>query len=173
MPALIASSLPVIAQAVEQQLLAYTSTLTTAPVVGDISNIYWVLPGEEPPPGRTGQRDVLLVFLPDFAENVEGDGIFARLRSGMDLNLRSTLALDRAGTKKDFQIAHRLLVNGLLDAMFDFFPVDGSGNALTIYGFVLDTNTSPRKSDAALTWGETISTYRFDYIPNIARTPVR
>lgn len=169
MPAPIGTSLPVIAQVVEQQLLTFESVITSAAVCGDISNIYWVEDGEQPTPGRTGQRDVLLIERPDIAENIIGDGRFAMMSSGMDLALRSTVALDPSGNKKTFLIAHRLLIDALLDAMMGFFPVDDDNNALTIEGFILDGNAAPVKRSDSLTWGYTLSSYKFHYLPNINR----
>ena len=169
------TNLPTIAQAVEQQLLTYQSPLMSKPIVGDVSNIYWVFPGDTPDqvPGRTGQRDVLLIFIPDVSVNVQGDGIFAMLASGMEINIRTTLASDRSGTRKDFLIAHAAFKDGLMDAMSDFFPTDTSGNALTCEGFVIDTNTATDPTRNTLTWGYTISKYRFHYRPNVSPTPIR
>jgi hypothetical protein len=167
MPALIPSSLPVILQTVEQQLLNYVSPITGNPVAGDISNIYWIFPEEEPPPGTTGQRDILFAVHPDKATNVQGAGRFTELASGFDVYLRSTLAADRRGTRRDFMIAHRLLIDALMDSIMGFFPVDGSSNALTIEGLVINENARPSKTRAVETWGMTIGSYKFHYIPNI------
>jgi hypothetical protein len=161
MPSLIPSSLPTILQVVEQQLL-------TSGVVGDISNIYWIFPEEEPKPGATGQRDLLFAIHEEKPVNVEGDGVYSLISSGFDVYLRSTLAADRLGTRRDFMIAHRAIVEGVMNALMDFFPEDVSRNALTNYGIVLDSNAKPTKSRSVATWGETIGTYRLHFLPNIS-----
>jgi hypothetical protein len=183
-PSLIPTNLTIIMQAVEQQLLGYVSPVTGNAIVGDISNVYWVEVGDEPPPAQTGQRDILLAMLPDVPTNVQGAMRFTEIKSGLTIYLRSTLAADRRGTKRDWMIAHRLLVDAMMDAMMDFFPVDANENALTIEGFVIgdegeggEGNAAPTRAKVApgneskkTTWGQTVGTYRFHYIPNITLT---
>lgn len=168
MPAPIATNLPAIMAAVEQRLLTFTSVITGAPACQDLSNIYWVFRGQEPVPGTTGQQDVLLIEHPDDTqENPVGAGRLTWIASGLDVNLRSTLASDPRSTYKAFKTAHRLLVDGLLDALMGFFPQDGQQNALTIYGLVPTTNTAPDKQRESLTWGESICSFKFHYLPQI------
>jgi len=167
MPSVIATDMPTIALAVEQQLLTFTSAITGIPVCGDISNIYWVDQRSVPEPVTTGKRDVLLEFMDDQAVNVEGDGRFAKLRSGMRLWLRTSLASDRRGTRKDWFTDNRTKVNGLLDAMMGFFPVDAQQNALTIDGFVITQNDAPLSNRDPSIWGYCISSYVFHYLPKI------
>lgn len=178
MPSLIPSDLPTIMQAVEQQLLTYVSPITEATVVGDISNVYWVFKGEEPPPGETGQRDILLAEHGDEFTNIQGAGRLTEIKSGLDIYLRMTLASDRKGTHKQYMIKQRQLVNALMDAMMGFFPVDEEDNALTIEGFCLGGamnaagNNDPRTvmdvtRTKATTWGQLVSSFSFHYVPNI------
>lgn len=168
MPTLLQTNLPEIMQQVETQLTTYISPITNATVCGSISNIYWVFTGQEPVPGTTGQRDLLLIERPDDTDGtVVGAGRFAWISSGLDINLRTTRAVDRRATEKQWMINQALLVNGLMDAMMGFFPVDANQNAYTIEGFVLDANAAPVPNRESLTWGETIGTYRFHYTPRI------
>jgi len=153
-------------QAVEQQLLNFV-TVTTETVVGDISNIYWVFSNEEPAPGTTGQRDILLIERTDNFEDgmIQGQGRFGWIYSGLDINLRSSYAADKRATKKDWMIRQADLVDGLRDALMGFFPVDSGNNAYTIEGFVIDQHAEPQAQREVATWGETIATYRFHYCP--------
>lgn len=168
MPVILQTDLPTIcAQAVVPWLTTYISPVTNAPVCGDPSNIYFVFAGEEPECGKTGQRDVLLIERKDELVNVQGEGRFAKIHAALDVNLRSTYAADRPGTKQDFLLAHRTMVNALMDALMGFFPEDADQNAYTIEGFVLDSNAAPIKNRDAATWGETVGTYRFHYLPRI------
>ncbi len=173
MPGLIPSDLPTIMQSVEQQLLNYVSTITSSAVIGSIQNVFWVFQGEEPPPGQIGQRDILLAEREDVTTNVQGAGRFTEIYSGLSIHLRSSQASDYRGTKKDWMIAHRRLVNALMDSMMDFFPVDADNNALTIEGFVLggpmngNGNATPAQIKDTKKWGQTVGIYRFHYIPNI------
>jgi len=148
-------------------LTTFVSSITGLKVCGDISNVYWVFKGDEPPPGTTGQRDVLLIERDDVPNNIQGDGRFCQIESGMDINLRTSKALDRRGTQMVWLTDQANLVNGLMDAMMGFFPIDADQNAYTIEGFVLDTNASPVKDRDSKTWGGTVGTYRFHYVPNI------
>lgn len=170
MPAPIPSDLPTIAQTVERRLLTYRSPITGTTAAGDISNIYWVEPGEEPDPGQTGERDIILVELEDDTSGtVVGAGRFATIDSGLEIYLRSQRVTDKRSTRRSWFIAHRNLINGLLDAMMGFFPEDQFGNALTVQGLVLEGNTTPRRTRPSETWGHTIGTYRFRYIPRISQ----
>lgn len=170
MPTLIQTNLPTILQAVEQQLLNYYSQITSSTVVHDLTNIYWIFPEEEPIPSQTGQRDVLLALHPDKLVNIEGDGRFAKILSGFDVYLRSSNASDRRSTKRDWMIAHRTLIDALNDALMGFFPEDDGGDALTIEGLVLDTNATPAKNRDSKTWGQTVGTYKFHYLPKLDTT---
>lgn len=170
MPSLLPTNLPSIFGQVQTQLTTFVSAITSTAVCGDVSNIYWVFEGEEPPPGTTGQRDVLLIQRKDLTENVQGDGRFCMIASGMDINLRTTRALDRRGTQQDWMTNQGTLINGLMDAMMGYFPVDTDQNAYTIEGFVMDFNAEPVKNRESKTWGETVGTYRFHYIPAINTT---
>ena len=167
MATVIGTDLTIIAQAVEQELL-------TAAVAGDISNIYWIEQGEEPPPGQTGQRDILLAQRPDetAGTSIVGAGRFTEVYAGLDVYLRSTLALDRRSTRRDWFIAHRALINGVMNALMGFFPEDAASNALTIEGFILDRNAAPVRDRSAETWGYTVGTYRFHYVPSIDHTVI-
>ncbi len=167
MPTVIQTDLPTILQAVEQQLLTFTSALTADPVVGSITNIYWVMPGQEPKPGTTGQRDILLALHKDTLINVQGEGRFARILSGFDCYFRTSNISDRFATRKDWFIANRTAYNSVMDALMGFFPVDGSENALTIEGLVLDETTSPSKVKDTETWGQVIGSYQFHYQPRV------
>jgi hypothetical protein len=169
MPILLPTDLPTIMEVVITQLTTFTSTLTTKPPLGDPSNAYCIL-DEEPPPGRTGQRDVLIASLPDKAETIQGTGRDCRIYSGLQIFLRSQLALDPAGTRLQWLLGNRTMVNGIMDALMGFFPVDSGQNAYTIEGFVLDANERPAKSRATTNWGECIGTYRFHYLPKIDKT---
>ncbi len=166
MPSLLQTNLPEIMQAVEAQLLSFIPIDTNVANVGSVSNIYWVFGGDEPPPGLTGQRDILLVERDDKPTNIVGEGRFAEMYAGLDINLRTSLASDRNSTWKDWMIKHAQLRDALLDAMMGFFPVDADQNAYTIEGFVLDTNSTPLKGDPG-TWGRTVGTYRFHYLPSV------
>ncbi len=161
------TSLPVILQEVEFQLQTYQSAITADSVVGDVSNIYWVFKGDEPPPATTGQRDILFALHKDKLVNVEGDGRFAMMFSGFDVYLRSSYAVDPRSTRKQWFIDNRLRVDALMDALMGFFPTDQNGFALTIEGLVLDENASPEKERDSKTWGITVGTYVFHYQPNI------
>lgn len=177
LPQLVPTNLPTIMQAVEQQMLNFNSPITGNTIAGDISNIYWVEVGQEPDPAQTGQRDILLQMLGDVPINVQGDGRRTLNASGLTIYLRTTLASDRRGTRRDWMIAHRSLVDALMSAMMGFFPVDVNNNALTNEGFVLggpeggeEGNETPKrvKGDDKTKWGETVGTYRFHYLLNNA-----
>lgn len=176
-PTVIPSDLPTIMQAVETQLLTYVSPITQAPVCGDISNIYWLMSGDTPPqPANTGQRDVLLAERADDADRsiVGGGRIGAWVYSGLDVYLRSSYAVDRVNTRKQWMITHARMANALLDALMtggtggSFYPQDAQQNALTIEGFVWDQKAAPVKNRDAELWGYSIATFRFHYVPNIA-----
>lgn len=172
MPAPIATNLPTVMQAVETQLLTYV-TADGVPVCADLSNIYWVMAGEAPPqPGTTGQRDVLLVERTEATDgSVQGGGrIGAWMHTGLDVYLRSSYAADRVNTRKQWLITHADLVDGIKDALMGFFPEDANHNALTIEGFILDTNAAPVRDRSAELWGYSIATYRFHLVPNIQTT---
>jgi len=167
MPSLLQTDLPSIMKTVEVQLLNFVPQSTNKAVIGDISNVYWVYKGQQPPPGRTGQRDILLIALEEKMVNVQGDGRFCMVYSGIDINLRTTTELDRGGTEKQWMIRQWSMVNALMDAMMDFFPVDSDENAYTVESFVLDTNADPEKRGDSATWGEMVGRYHFHYLPNI------
>lgn len=163
------TNLTTIMLAAEQMLLGFV-TVTGSPVCGDISNIYWLMSGDTPvKPGTTGQRDVLLVERNDDTRgNFRGGGrIGTMLYSGLDVYLRSSYAVDRMRTRKQWLIAHATLIDGLKDALYGFFPTDSAGNALTVEGFIPDLAAAPVKARDAELWGYTIATYRFHYLPNI------
>lgn len=173
MPVPIGTNLPTIMQAVEQQLLTFTSAITTAPPAGNISNIYWIFDGDEPPPAQTGQRDFLLSERTDDTRgNVQGAGRFTWIYSGLDIYLRSSYAVDMRGTRKQWLIDNRAKVEGVMDALMGFFPVDSNQNGLTIEGFVLDTNAKPVKNGSSANWGEVVGTYRFHYLPKIDKAVI-
>ncbi len=166
MPTVIPSDLPTIALAVEQELLANGD-------IGDLSNVYWVSDGEEPPPGRTGQRDVLLYQMDDSFDGSEsstvvGSGRGAAILSGMRIAVRTSLAADRGGTRKDWFIDHEPFVTSLINTLMVFFPEDVNGNALTIEGFVPTRNTTPDKQRDVLTWGYTVASFKFHYTPSVS-----
>ncbi len=166
MATIIPTDLPTIALAVEQALLA-------AGDIGDLSNVYWVTEGEEPPPGRTGQRDVLLYQMDDDFEGSEsstvvGSGRGAAIRSGMRVAVRTSLASDSGGTRKDWFIAHEPFITGLTDTLMVFFPEDVDGNALTIEGFIPTRTNSPDKLRDVETWGYSVASYKFHYIPDVS-----
>lgn len=165
MAKLIPSDLPTIAQAVEQKLLSFGNA-------GDITNIYWVEEGQLPPPVQTGQRDILLYELPDDFEGSEsstvvGSGRGAAIRSGLNVAIRTSRALDNSGTRKQWFINHRPMINSLLDALMDFFPEDGQHNALTVEGFVATKNTTPERMRDTTTWGYSVASFKFHYLPSI------
>ncbi len=175
MPAPIGSNLTVIAQAMEQRLLTWTSALFTTPLAGDISNIYWIEQGDEPLPNTTGQRDILIAQHLDDTMNTSiiGASIFTEIDSAIDVYLRTTYESDRVSTRRDFLIAHRLIVDQMMDALMGFFPEDANGNALTIYGLRFRQNATPTRMRDSLTWGETVGTYDLRYLPNVSLSPLR
>ena len=165
MPSLIVTDVSTIAAAVETALLAASN-------VGDISNIYWVEEGSTPPPGITGQRDIILYQVDDDFEGSEsstvvGSGRGAAIKAGLRIAVRNTLALDRTATRKDWFIANDKLVTSLLDTLMEFFPVDANQNALTIEGFVPTNVTAPSKDRDAMTWGQEIAAFKFHYLPGV------
>jgi hypothetical protein len=171
MPTLIKTNLPTIMKVVEQKLLNSPSPTTVMGggpnIVNDISNVYWTLPGRgDPVPGKTGQRDIILDQHPSTPLNVEGDGRFARESSGISVYLRTTLASDRPGTLKDWQIQDAALLDAMKNALYDFLPMDAMSNMLTIFGLVCDNNAAPTGRGKE-TWGEHVQTYRFEYDPNV------
>ncbi len=181
MPGLIPSDLPTIMQAVETQLTSYVSPITGTVVCGSVSNIYWVFKGEEPAPGTTGQRDIILSEHGDTFTNIQGAGRLTEIRSGIDIYLRMTQVLDPRSTRRQWMIDNRVLMNGLMDAMMGFFPVDANNNALTIEGFVLGGPMDAAGNDdpktvmdvtrtKATTWGQVVGSWYFHYIPNITKS---
>lgn len=167
MATILQTDLPTILQQVEQQLLSYVSPVTGKAVAGDISNIYWIFPEEEPDPGTTGQRDLIFAIHEDEPINREGDGRFAKYKSGFDVYLRTSLVSDRPKTKRDWLLNHRPQVNAMIDSLDGFFPQDMNGNAYTIEGLVLKKNAKPEKQRDSQSWGKTIASFEFHYLPNI------
>ncbi len=166
MPTIIGTQLPTIALAVEQALLGSVNA-------GDISNIYWVEENSEPPPGRTGQRDVILYQMDDSFEGSEsstvvGSGRGCAILSGMRVAVRTSLASDRGGSRKDWFIDHEPFITALQDTLIDFFPEDADGNALTIEGFVPTRSVTPAKARDVVTWGQTVCSFKFNYVPTLS-----
>lgn len=170
----IGTNLTIIAQAMEQRLLTWTSALFPTPIIGDISNIYWIMDGEEVMP-VTGQRDILIAEHADdmMGTSIVGASIFTEIDTAVDVYLRSTYEADRVSTRRDFLIAHRLIVDQILDALMGFFPEDASENALTIYGLRLRANATPMRNREPATWGHTVGTYDLRYLPNVSTAVVR
>src|SRR5437870_11963623 len=117
-------------------------------IVGDVTNIYWVEQGQEPIPGQTGQRDVLFQFHKMERVNFQGDGRFALWKTGLDVWLRLSLALDRTAMRRDWTIKEMSLVDGINDALDGFFPMDTDNNGLTLEGFVPAENSEPKRNAA-------------------------
>lgn len=166
MAQVIASDIPTIARAVEQALLAAAN-------VGDLSNIYWIEDGQMPPPGITGQRDVILTELDDdFAgsqsSTVVGSGRGCAIKSGLRVALRTSLALDRHSTRRQWAIEHQPLINAITNTLTIFFPVDVDGNALTIEGFCPIVNKGSDRLRDTETWGQTIAEFHFHYVPSFS-----
>lgn len=167
MASILQTDLPTIMQQVETQLLNFVPESTNTPVIGDISNVYWVFSDEAPPPGQTGERDILLVERNDEFTNVQGAGRFTEIYAGLDIYLRSSYAVDRHFTQKQWKIKNRQMMNAMMDALMGYFPVDDSSNAYTIEGFVIDGNARTVRNRETETWGEQVGTYRFHYLPNV------
>ena len=162
-----------ILQAIETQLVNGIPLTTAEP-------IYWLMEGEDPKGNPTGRRDILLCAKHNFNKKPQqtGGGRTAlRLELLIEIRLRTQNILDRVGTSKDLLVDHwGQFYAGVFNAMETCFPTDDgtqqTGNALTIYGFRLDTNETPNPDHASPKWGQSVGIWRCEYLPKIQTTPV-
>ncbi len=126
--------------------------------------------GNEPPPGQTGQRDVILSEMDDdFAgsqsSTVVGSGKGCAIKSGLRVGLRTSLASDPVGTRRQWAIVHQPLITALMDTLTEFFPVDADENAMTIEGFIPTVAKASDRNKDVTTWGQTLAVFEFHYTP--------
>lgn len=154
-------------QAIETKLVADT-------VIGNSAGVLWWIDDSEPA-HIAGQQDIVLRPLsstPNIENAMGGCRQAMYLECFVDVTLRSSMAVDRVNTAKQRYIRHCVYQHRLLDSLIDFFPQDGSDNAMTIAALQLVQAPRPTKVGNDKAWLAATLTFSYQISPKIDRTIV-